>query len=51
MLRNAAMGMAVLQAEGFSREALLAADVVTSSILDALDLILHPLRLTATLRS
>jgi hypothetical protein len=29
----------------------MAADIVTHSILDALDLLLHPLRLTATLRS
>jgi len=51
MLKGAALGIAVIQGEGASTEAILAADVVTSSILDALDLLLHPLRLTATLRS
>jgi len=51
MLKEAALGIAVLQAEGAAAEAVIAADVVVSSILDALDLLLHPLRLTATLRS
>jgi len=51
MLSHAALGISVIQAEGCAREALLAADVVTTSILDALDLIIHPLRLMATLRS
>jgi soluble P-type ATPase len=51
MLKGAAIGIAVVQAEGASIEAILSADVVTSSILDALDLLLKPLRLTATLRS
>ncbi len=51
MLKGAAVGIAVLQVEGASTEAMLSADVVTSNILDALDLLLNPLRLTATLRS
>jgi soluble P-type ATPase len=51
MLKGAALGIAVIQGEGASTEAILSADVVTSSILDALDLLLRPLRLTATLRS
>jgi soluble P-type ATPase len=50
MLKHAALGIAVLQEEGAAVEALLAADVVTCRITDALDLLLHPLRLTATLR-
>lgn len=50
MLKKAALGIAVVQTEGSSVEALLAADTVTAGILDALDLLLHPLRLTATLR-
>jgi soluble P-type ATPase len=37
--------------EGTSTEALRAADVVVMSINDALDLLLHPERLKATLRS
>lgn len=51
MLKEAALGIAVMQAEGGAVEAVMAADVVVTSILDALDLLLHPLRLTATLRS
>ncbi len=51
MLKEAALGMAVVQAEGAAAEALLAADVVSCSILEALDLLCRPLRLTATLRS
>lgn len=51
MLKEAALGIAVIQEEGAAVEALLAADIVTHSILDALDLLLHPVRLTATLRS
>jgi soluble P-type ATPase len=50
MLKRAALGVAVMQEEGGAVEALLAADVVASRITDALDLLLHPLRLTATLR-
>lgn len=50
MLREAALGIAVIQAEGASVEAILAADVVAQNISDALDLLRHPLRLIATLR-
>jgi soluble P-type ATPase len=51
MLKEAALGIAVIQEEGCAVETLLAADIVTRNILDALDLLRHPLRLTATLRS
>lgn len=51
MLRAARLGIALVQAEGASSEALRAADVVAASIADALDLFLRPLRLRATLRS
>jgi len=51
MLKEAVLGIAVIQEEGGAVETLLAADIVTHCILDALDLLLHPLRLTATLRS
>lgn len=51
MLKEACLGVAVIQEEGAAVETLLSADVVTHSILDALDLLLQPLRLTATLRS
>lgn len=51
MLQEAALGLAVLQAEGTAVVTLLAADVALSSIQEALALLLHPRRLVATLRS
>jgi soluble P-type ATPase len=51
MLKEVVLGIAVIQEEGATVETLMAADIVTRSILDALDLLLHALRLTATLRS
>jgi len=51
MLKAAALGIAVLGEEGTAMQALEAADVVTPSILAALDLLIHPQRLIATLRS
>lgn len=50
MLQQAALGIAVMQTEGAATAALLAAEVVTSGIVDALDLLIHPNRLKATLR-
>ena len=51
MLKAAGVGVAVILGEGASSETLMAADVVCTSILSALDLLLNPLRLIATLRS
>jgi len=51
MLKRAALGIAVIQEEGAAMECLSAADIVCTNICQALDLLLHPLRLTATLRS
>ncbi|WP_449244755.1 HAD family hydrolase [Desulfobacca acetoxidans] len=51
MLQAAGLGVAIMLAEGASGEAIRAADVMVRSITDALDLLLNPLRLTATLRS
>jgi soluble P-type ATPase len=51
MLKDAALGIAVVQVEGASAEAVLAADIISSNIIEALDLLIHSLRLTATLRS
>ncbi len=51
MLAEAALGVAVLGPEGLAIEAAEAADLVAPSILDALDLLIHPLRLIATLRT
>lgn len=49
-LEAAAVGFAVLGPEGASAAALRAADVVCASVTDALDLLLDPKALTATLR-
>lgn len=51
MLEAASLGVALIQVEGGAVETLAAADVVATSVLDALDLLLHPKRLIATLRS
>ncbi len=51
MLESAALGLAVMQAEGTARETMMAADVLLPDILAALDLLLHPHRLIATLRN
>jgi soluble P-type ATPase len=50
MLREAALGLAVLGPEGLALDALLAADAVVPDIGTALDLLLDPGRLIATLR-
>lgn len=51
MLQQAALGIAVLQAEGAAVQTLLAADVAAPDILAALKLLTNPLRLVATLRA
>jgi P-type E1-E2 ATPase len=51
MLKEAALGIAVLEGEGAAVETIMAADVLAPNILAALDLLLQPLRLVATLRS
>ena len=50
MMEVAGLGMAVVGPEGAAAGLLGCADVVTRDIVNALDLILHPLRLKATLR-
>jgi P-type E1-E2 ATPase len=50
MLREAAMGIAVLGPEGLALDTLLAADVVAPDICAALDLLHDPSRLVATMR-
>ena len=50
MLRESAIGICVVGREGASAEALMASDVVVPTINDALDLLLKPHRLRATLR-
>ncbi len=50
MLKAAAIGIAVLGREGTASEAIAAADVVVFDIVDAIDMLLNPKRLIATLR-
>ncbi len=50
MLKEAALGIAVLQEEGLHVETLNAADIVVKDISDGLNLLLNPKRLIATLR-
>ena len=51
MLKEAALGIAVVLEEGAAVETVLSADVVCTSIISALELLSNPLRLVATLRS
>lgn len=50
MLRASALAIAVIEQEGMCSRLLHEADVCTRSIEDALDLLLYPVRLVATLR-
>ena len=51
MLDAVALGIAVCGAEGAAAEPLQVCDIVVGRIVDALDLLLHPQRLMATLRA
>lgn len=51
MLKEAALGIAVILEEGASVETLSAADIVCTNIVSALELLKNPLRLIATLRT
>jgi soluble P-type ATPase len=50
MVAHAALGIAVIGREGAAKETIGSADVIVNEMLDALDLILKPLRHQATLR-
>ena len=50
MLRESILGICVIGPEGTAREAVNSSDLVASDINTALDLLLNPTRLTATLR-
>ncbi len=50
MLRESALGIMVIQQEGAFGKLFNHADIVCTSILDALNLLLNPLRIKATLR-
>ena len=51
MLKKCSLGLAVIQDEGAAISAIFAADIVLPDIMTALDLLVAPLRLIATLRS
>ncbi len=51
MLKDAVLGITVIQKEGTCCETMAAADVICPDILSALELLENPLRLIATLRS
>ncbi|WP_319466128.1 ATPase P [uncultured Pseudodesulfovibrio sp.] len=51
MLAEAALGIVLIQREGAFRASLMTADIVCTSIVDALELFMKPNRLTATLRN
>lgn len=51
MLQAAAIGIALIQREGGSAQAIANADLVCHSVIDALNLLRNPKRLIATLRS
>ena len=51
MVKEAALGIAVVGREGIATETLIAADIVCDNVLDALELLLNPKRIIATLRS
>jgi len=50
MLKEAALGICVMSREGLAVEALLCADLLMPDITTALELLDHPLRITASLR-
>jgi soluble P-type ATPase len=50
MVRRAAVGIAVIGPEGTAAELVAAAGVIVRDVRDALDLVLNPLRMAATLR-
>jgi len=50
MLKEALLSIAIIGEEGCAKETLLASDVVCHSIVSAMELLLHPKRMIATLR-
>ena len=50
MLENAILSIAIIGEEGCSKEAFFASDIICKDIKSAMELVLHPKRLVATLR-
>lgn len=50
MLQTAAIGIALIQKEGAAAQTIASADIICTHIIDALELLMHPKRLIATLR-
>jgi len=50
MLRTAALGICVLSTEGIALETMMQADIIAANIFEALELLVNPLRIVATLR-
>jgi P-type E1-E2 ATPase len=50
MLRNATIGICLISPEGLAIETVMAADIVADSIHSALEMLVHPMRLVASLR-
>jgi len=50
MLKTAVVSMSILGEEGCAREALFASDIICKNITNAMQLLLHPKRMIATLR-
>ncbi|MCK4307706.1 HAD hydrolase family protein [candidate division WOR-3 bacterium] len=50
MLKEAKIGIAVIESEGASGDTLLNADLIVRSSSDAMDLLLNPMRIVSTLR-
>ncbi|MGD8492453.1 MAG: ATPase P [Desulfobacterales bacterium] len=51
MLKAAALGIAIIFKEGAAADTIAAADIVCTDIVSALELLQHPLRLIATMRT
>ena len=51
MLKASALGIVVLEGEGSAVQAIMSADIVCTSIINAFDLLLNPSRIKATLRN
>ncbi|PHS39894.1 MAG: haloacid dehalogenase [Sulfurovum sp.] len=50
MLKSAVVSMSIIGDEGCAKKTLLSSDIICKSIIDAMELILYPKRLIATLR-